>query len=293
MKTGSHLSDDEARRLRAMLEEDSDSPEDVEALLPIVSQLKRWPTPEIKPEKVARLMAVLLPEMTNGESHQKRWRRLVSSWWPLLLIRSQIRVVRGEIWTASALVMMLGMLVTLTSYIPVSGGLIPLAALAPVVAACGVALLYDSDVEHMLELEDATAASARLLLLARLALVFGFDLGLGFAASAILAVLRPDLSLWPLVMSWLAPMAFLSSLAFLLSTAFFDAVVGAVFSLALWGLHIMFGAVTEANQVLYILSLPGLGAVEMRPLLFACAAALVAVALWVAGNNERRLGART
>ncbi|MBZ0288136.1 MAG: hypothetical protein K8I30_11025 [Anaerolineae bacterium] len=280
----------EAERLRAMLLEDTHSSDDGEQLLDVVSRMRTWESPSATPDMTAQLIENLLPEMPVRERPFSRWSRKLGQWWPLLLIRAQVRIVRREIWAASALVMVLGTLVTIGTYNPSSGSMIPIAILAPVVAAVGVALLYDAEYEQMLEIEDTTPASARILLLARLALVFGFDLLLGLVGSVFLAVFHADVLLWPLVLSWLVPMTFLSALAFLLSIMLGDALFGAALGLIAWGLHILLRTIPDPAHWIVIISLPILSSPEHRPLLLVTAAALLALAVWMVGNNERRLG---
>jgi hypothetical protein len=142
----------------------------------------------------------------------------------------------------------------------------------------------------MLELEESTLASARLLLLARLTLIFGFDLLLAVAGSILLAVVHAEISLMPLILSWLAPMAFLSALAFLMSVMLVDTLAAALFSLALWGAHIFLRNWQTLPEFFVYLSMPGLSAPETRPLLFIAASVIVAAALWIVGLVERKTG---
>lgn len=244
--------------------------------------LRRVPAPQPTAGDTAQLIERLLPEMPRPSR-----RRALREWWPLLLLRAQFRIVRREIWAASALVMALGVLVTLASY--TGTGLTPLAALAPVMAAVGVALLYDGDLTLMFELEDSTPASVRRLLLARLTLVFGFNLVLALAGSFLLALVHADVLLWPLVLSWLAPMAFLSALAFWLSVISGDSVTGAVFCLLIWGSHIVLRTAPTPNPIIYMLSLPGLGDAAMRPALIGAALVLLVAAFWLVDRKERRI----
>lgn len=272
-------------RLRALLAEDTDSLEDVESLLPFVARLAEWSAPSPSPSTTVRLLESLLPELPAPVSRLERG----LSWWPLLLLRAQLRVVRGEIWWSTGIVMLLGVIVTLGTYDPSTTGLLPFTALSPVMAAIGVALLYDSDIQLVLELESSTPASTRLLLLARLTLVFGFNLSLGLGGSVALALLQSNLSLWPLILSWLAPMAFLSCFAFLLSVITSDAFVGMVAGLLVWGLHVAMQSFPHLDTLSFALSLPGLVAAESRPVLFAAALLLLIVALWLVGLNEREI----
>ncbi len=272
-------------RLRALLIEDTDTLEDAEALLPHIVRLAEWSAAQPLPAATARLVESLLPDLPAPVSRLER----CLSWWPLLLLRAQLRVVRGEIWWSTGIVMLIGVVVTLTTYDPSNTGLLPFAVLSPVMAAIGVALLYDSDIQLVLELENSTPASTRLLLLARLTLVFGFNLLLGLFGSVALALLQSDLSLWPLIQSWLAPMAFLSCFAFFLSVITSDAFVSMVAGLLLWGLHVVMQSFPHLDTLSLALSLPGLVAAESRPVLFAAALLLLLVALWLAGLNEREI----
>lgn len=277
------MNEHELDKIRAMLQEDVDG--DAEELIDTVQQLQIWHAPAVDMRQTAVLVDLLAQELVPQRT---LWQR-AGEWWPLLLVRSQVRVVRGEIWWASALVMVLGLVVTLTTP---DANMLPITVIAPLVAAVGVALLYDTDIQEVLELENSTRASVRLLLLARLMLVFGFDLVLALSASMVLALVQAEISLWPLVLSWLAPMAFLSGLAFLLSVALVDPVAGSLFSLGIWGMHLLIKSINTNNIWLYALSLPGLAAPESRVVMLALAVVLVGVALWLVGYSERSIGER-
>jgi len=237
--------------------------------------------PALVPPEVQALLAKL-----PGRRPVLAPRPQLNQQWAWLLLRSQARVVRGEIWTASALIMALGVLVTLIISGPGADSALPLALVAPAVAAIGIAFLYGPAVDPALEIELATPTSPRLVLLARLALIFGFDLGLGLAASIMLA-LQSQVSLWPLVMTWLAPMAFLSSLAFLLAVLSADPGLGTLVSLALWVL-LNLARLGELRSL--VLPLPDLLAASARPWLWGLALLLGGLALWAAGREERWLG---
>jgi hypothetical protein len=194
------------------------------------------------------------------------------------------------VYKRQALVMVLGVVVTLAAQGSAPGSLTPFAAVAPIVAAVGVALLYDVDLEQVLELEDATSASVRVVLLARLVLIFSFDLTLALIGSLALALLQTDVLLWPLVLSWFGPMAFLSGLAFLLSVVTGHSLSGMGVGLLLWGMHLAARVLPDGiSPWAKLLTLPGLGDPQTRPLLLVAAIILVAVALWLVGRTERRL----
>ena len=278
-------------RLRANLLEDMASSNEAERLLPTVLRLKGWPAPAPTAPETASLIQSLQSAM--AEQRASPWRKLrihAGEWWPWLLLRAQARVVRHEIWIASTLVMVLGALVTLIIYEPTSSSeALPLVLLAPVVAAVGVSFLYGSAVDPALEIALATPTSPRLVLLTRLTLVFGFDLGLGLAGSLALALFQPGVSLWPLVTAWLAPMAFLSALSLLLSVLSADPGAGALISLGLWVVQNVV-RMTHANNVLWLLT--DLTSAAARPWLWSLAIVMGGLALWAGAREEHWLGGR-
>lgn len=297
---------DKHERLRAMLR--ADLGDEADDLLDTVARLSDLPAPVVEAEQTAKLTATLKfasppnPLSTGGEGVSKynqiaplRLRRgdggeakrfNLVDWPPLLLMRAQLRVVQGEILIASALVMLLGVVVTLLTFNMAYAGVdLPLVLIAPIVAAVGLTFLYSTEVQSIAEIEHATSISPSLVLLARLTLVFTFDFASGLIGSIILTLTQPDLSLWPLVGAWLAPMAFLSALAFLISVVFVDPLVGILISFTLWVALIMIRFV-NANPYLRPLSgIPDLLAANFRPWLLVLAIPLFAVALLI---NQRR-----
>lgn len=268
----------ETERLREMLAEDTGS--EAESLLATVEALKRWPAPEPTSESTAQLIALLSAELPRKEN---RWYQL-AEWWPWLLVRAQMRIVRQEIWIASLLVMVLGTLVTLGEYTS-NAGTLPFVLIAPLVTAVSVAYLYGPEVDAALEIELSMPISPRLVLLARLALVFGFDLILGIGASVVLATVHAELSLWSLVMTWLAPMAFLSALAFVLSIIWMEPLVGVAVSLGLWTVQTIMRFVA-INGLPLRLYLPDMLAADTRPWMLLASVLLCVIGFWFAGREE-------
>ena len=196
--------------------------------------LKRWRDPVPDDQAKASLVELLALEMEAGtdraqhvaplqrnQAERRMPRRDLR--WAWLLLRSQTRLVHPATWLASGLVIALGGLVTLLLYQPTqSGAELPLVIVAPLVAACGVAFLYGLEADPALELLLATPIPPRLILMARLALLFSFNLTITLACSVLLTLTQAQVSLIPLIAAWLAPMTFLSALAFLLSVIFFE-----------------------------------------------------------------------
>lgn len=145
------------------------------------------------------------------------------------LVRAQARLVRVELWPASAVVLLLG--IALAS-LGDSDARTILGIIAPLVAAVGVTLACTPDNDPRLEIALASPVSPRTVLLARLALVVGYDLLLALAASAGLALDGGE-PLIALIDSWLVPMLFLSTIA-LLATLVIDAGTATVLAFTMW-----------------------------------------------------------
>jgi hypothetical protein len=125
---------------------------------------------------------------------------------------------------------------------PATGAGVVLALVAPIVAAAGVAGTYRSRRDPATELVAATPTAGPLLLLVRLALVFGYDLVLAVAASAVLTVTAAGgaASLHTLIAAWLGPMALLSSVSLLVAVRFgADVALGA--AIGLWAVRVLAG----------------------------------------------------
>ncbi len=159
------------------------------------------------------------------------------------LVIAEARLIRLPVPIASALVTALG--VALISLQAGASGL-ALSLIAPIVAAAGIAGTYRSGAD---ELIAATPTSSRLLLLIRLALVFGYDLVLALTASATLAVTGTagTTTLDALVGAWLGPMALLSSLSLLIAVRWGPDVALGV-AVALWALRVLAGGVLADDE---------------------------------------------
>jgi anti-sigma-K factor RskA len=135
--------------------------------------------------------------------------RLNHAW---LLLQSQTPLVRREIWPASAAVLLIGFAVTI-----LSGQWRFLGVVAPLVAAGAIAALYGAENDPALELSLATPTSQRQILMARVVLVFSYNLVLALIANLALIPFNTSLLPGSLILEWLGPMAFLSGAALLLS----------------------------------------------------------------------------
>ncbi|MHB1415529.1 MAG: zf-HC2 domain-containing protein [Chloroflexota bacterium] len=217
---------------------------------------------------------------------------LLSRAWQLL--QAQVPLVRREIWLASAMVLGLGYVVAiLVGQDGRASGVI--GVLAPLVAAAGVAMIYGAENDPALELTMATPTSPRQVLLARLVLVFGYDLALSLLATVGLVAVLPVAPLGTIILGWLGPMTFLSALALVLSLAIGTGsaiTIALVLWMARW-LGRGFDAPTTtgamAPEWAQMLARAYGGAWDSTLLLLGLAAVMVAVAVWLAGRQETLL----
>ena len=286
------MTQEEDRGLKVKLSEDLGSDEAARQFLPLARQLHDLPAPQPTSEQSARLAAQMSAAFQTGQAIRAEnletlsiFSRVFSSL-PWLLLRSQARLVQTGLWIVSPLVMLLGIGIAWVSY-PGDHGL-PLTLVAPLVAAVGMALIYGSGNEQAVEIELAAPIPAWGLLLARMALVFAFNLGLGLVASAVLSLSHSGLSFWPLVIAWLAPMAFLSGLSFFVTVLWNNSSIGVSLALGFWILLNLL-----RSQALRAFPLSEVAvrvfSTQAAPWLVALALGLCALALRLASNEERWL----
>ena len=201
------------------------------------------------------------------------------------LVAGQVPLVRRQLWAASAVVMAVGAVFGMTAHTAdAAAGVVGL--LAPAIAAVGLALVYGPEVDPGLELTLATPTSPRSVLLARMTLVLGYDLGLALAANAVVIGARGDVSWWGLISQWLGPMLLLASVALLVSVTVGTA-VAVTSALTLWTVRLF--TLTEAGRAVAD------GAVRAAvdaawtsgPLAVAMAVALLSVAVALVGWRQR------
>lgn len=266
-------SEQEEKQLRALLSEDFG--DEADRYLPVVRALRRQPEPIVQHDETTRMAKRLRAQFAAP----KRWRM----WFPVVLMRAELNLVRFELWLASALIMLLGVIVTQATFDPRSSIPIPFIHIAPVMAALSVAIVFNPNTDPPYEIMLACAHSVRTVLLARLTLIFSANLLFGVTGSLFLVFTHAELSLWPLVATWLAPMTFLSALALFLAIVFKEPLVGAVVSLILW--------IWQHIDLPAFLRMPITILAADRTVLMLLALVLGGIAIWLAGNNERWLGA--
>jgi hypothetical protein len=202
------------------------------------------------------------------------------------LLRAELRLVRPAVWLASAVVMACAV------WLAVEGGegagAPVLSLVAPLVAVAGVAGVYGPQRDPAFEALAITATSPRLVLLARVTLVFAYDLALAVATSMVVRLVAPEVGLVDLVVAWLGPMTLLSALSLLLAM-WIGPNVSMTVAGSLWALRLLTVGVPELAH--------GWPAAWMRavwatsPGTVAATLALLAAALLLSRRPIRRRGA--
>ena len=202
-------------------------------LAPLARFLDSGALPDPGPEEHARLTASLepyLPVATAPQPHP------LGNW--LRLLRSQIVLFESSLWLSGALVLLIGLFMTVLD----GQELLPLAfvLLAPLLAAASIAYAFRPETRTFGELERLTATSPAELLYARLALVLAFNLLITLLLLLLIWLEGPQVLLWRLALAWLGPMLLLAGLA-LYTTIRWGALAGAVLPLGVWGSLVLLG----------------------------------------------------
>ena len=156
------------------------------------------------PTRAAAPRAVLQAALAEIRVEEQRTSPFTHVW---EVLKSQAPLVRSEIWSASFMVLILGFIVTL-----VADKAAVFYALAPVVSAAGLALIYGGKQDPAFELTLATPTSQVEILLARSLLVFAYNLLLTILISLGLVAVYSFSTVALLISEWIAPMTFLSAL---------------------------------------------------------------------------------
>jgi len=158
------------------------------------------------------------------------------------LLRAELRLVRPAVWLASVLVMACAVVLAAVGGDDAGGGVLSL--VAPLVAVGGVAGVYGPERDPAYEALAVTVTPPRLVLLARVTLVFSYDLALALAASAVMSLAAPQVGLVDLVTAWLGPMTLLLALSLLLAMWIGPNLATGV-AAALWAVRVLTISVPE------------------------------------------------
>ncbi len=226
------------RLLRALREQEEQALSAAEAteLAETVARLAAWQAPTPTPADVRLLLERLEPllPMAPAQVGRVATMRAQAGWLWLLALR-QIRLIPQALWLGSALGLVCLTLFGLVA--PFQSSASALLLLAPLIAASGAAFLHSREADPALELTLTTPTSARLILLARVALVLGFDVLLTLAGSALVAAAHSQ-SAASLLALWLGPALLLSSATLCLSLLA-GPLVAIASAVAVWGAQLI------------------------------------------------------
>jgi hypothetical protein len=168
--------------------------------------------PQAPPGPARAVRAALIRSALTPTAMPAHTRRVVFAG---QLLRAELRLVRPAVWVASVLVMACAVGLARGGGDDSFGLLLSL--VAPLLAVAGVAAVYGPESDPAFDVLALTPTSPRLVLLARVTLVFGYDLVLSLAASALAPLVAPDVRLVGLVAAWLGPMTLLLALSLVLA----------------------------------------------------------------------------
>ena len=187
--------------------EQGETTADVETLVPVVTQLSTWFAPVPNAAATTALVERLIPLIPARSSIRRalhaqqvgRWADVVVL---LRVARLQASILRPSFWFSSVTITLLGVFIVTGSTLSEA---VVLQLLGPLLSYIAVLSAFRATEVGMLECELACPPSARQLMLARLVVVLGYDVGLGILASVVLWA-HGGSTLFDLALCWLAPL---------------------------------------------------------------------------------------
>lgn len=194
-----------------------DVPEGEQAdLLPALERLAEWQAPEPAPSETRLLLSRLLAELPGRSAVRQAIREHQENRVAVLLsiARAQVSLFGLGFWLVSALITLIGAGVVLGNL--VHNQALALRVIGPLLAYLGTIVAFRGVRARTLELELVCLPSPLQLALARLLVVLGYDVALGFAFSLLLWAGGTGQVL-TLTLSWTMPLFLIAGLALLLS----------------------------------------------------------------------------
>ncbi len=250
--------------------------DEVSALTPVIESLQAWQAPVPTITETRLFLARLEDRLTETAPLPASWswRSRIALLWQIG--RRQPRLIHRSVWAGSLVAMICAMCL---AWFGLTRQGVALGLFVPAIAATCVAFLYGPEVDPSLECVKAMPVSVRFLVGSRLVTILGYEVALGLATTAALA-LHGHESFGALVTLWLGPMALLSSCSLLLSLLLGPAfAAGSMF--AAW--FIQFVQIDRGPGIL-LLAGPHW---QTSPLLFAGAFVIVLLGFWLLPASTR------
>jgi hypothetical protein len=201
------------------LREQEVEPEELADLLPALLRLTEWQAPQPSPADTQRLLVRLISQMpglspVRQAISTRQQSRHGSLFWLLVVARAQVSLFGLSFWLASALITLVGAGAVLGHLLSAQDVL--LSILGPFLGYLGTIVAFRGPGMQVLELELVCLPSPWQLALARLVIILGYDLGLGFVLGLALWASGAEQVL-ALLLSWFMPLLLVAGLALLLS----------------------------------------------------------------------------
>ncbi len=191
------------------------------------------PPPSPPPGSKTRLMSRLLAKMSPSPSFRSQMEQHRSTWGSMSslvrVLRPQLGLMRPAFWLATFFLVAMG---TLFSWAQETNGGLPIAVLAPFLAAVGMAYAFRGE-ESMREMEAAAVLGRFESAWARTLLVVAYNLLLLAPATLILHGSGTGGPLLFLVLSWLAPLVLVASVGLYLVLRY-DSLAGMLGASGVW-----------------------------------------------------------
>ncbi len=200
----------------------------------------------VSPQPSRDLLAQLEPKLYIPKvDYKDATRENLMFLWQLL--RAQVPLIRRDLWAASALVLIIGWVISfLLSAHRATPDVAVLAVIAPLIAALGLSVVYGPENDVGLEWAMTSQTSPRQVLLCRFVLVFGYNLALTLVLFGVFKLAIPGFDVSVMLDLWLGPMFFLSGVSLLLSLAI-GVNASVTGSLVLWTLRVIALMPTDAR----------------------------------------------
>jgi hypothetical protein len=211
-------------RLAETLAQQDATPAEIAEWTPVVQHLGEWPehVPTIADtRRLLAALASLVPQRSPVRlAVRERFARRGSFAWLLDIGRAQVSILRPSFWLLSAAVALLGVFVELASWD--TDAVLWVRALGPLLAYLGITAIFRGVRLRMLECEIGCPPSPLQLALARLVIVLGYDVALGFCLGVALWLRgAPEVpggaSFLAVTLHWLTPLLLVAGLALVLS----------------------------------------------------------------------------
>ncbi|MHB8598058.1 MAG: hypothetical protein ACYDER_14740 [Ktedonobacteraceae bacterium] len=182
---------EQPEQLAEALREQGTSPEECANLLPALHRLSEWQAPQPSPADTRHLLVRLTTELPSPSPvrlaiREYQQRRHTSVFLLLATARAQVSLFGMGFWLVSALVTLVGAVVVLSKVLP--DQVLVLRLSGPLLAYLGTIVAFRGRGARVLELELVCLPSPLQLVIARLVIVLGYDVGLCLALALVLWV---------------------------------------------------------------------------------------------------------